>query len=116
MGIIIKTRKNEYYFSILIGLLFLLLTSQAFAQNNVIMQRDNTKSIEQFPAGWEQQSSGTSQNLLSVSFVDSSSGNTVGDIATLLRTDDGGGTWNPQSCGVTSILHSVSLYDSTLES
>ncbi len=114
MGILIKTRKNEYLIGIIIGISLLLVSSQAFAQNKMVFQDYSTKINEQFPVGWEQQSSGTSQNLWSVSFVDSSSGNSIGDVATILRTDNGGDTWNPQSCGVTSNLYAVSLYDSSL--
>jgi photosystem II stability/assembly factor-like uncharacterized protein len=114
MGILIKKRKNEYYLGIILGISLLVLSSQAIAQNCMVSQGDITELIEQLPVGWEQQSSGTTQNLWGVSFADSFSGNSIGDFATILRTDNGGDNWNPQSCGVSSNLYAVSLYDSSL--
>lgn len=41
-------------------------------------------------ATWTLQSSGTTNSLLGVSFVDANTGIAVGDSGTILRTDDGG--------------------------
>ncbi len=47
-----------------------------------------------------------------VSFTDSNNGTTVGDNGTILRTTDGGTTWNSQISGTTNNLNSVSFIDS----
>jgi len=51
--------------------------------------------------GWVQQSSGTTQDLRSVSAVDDTTAWAVGNAGTVLKTTDGS-TWNPQASGVTT--------------
>ena len=48
-------------------------------------------------ATWETQSSGTTEHLLGVDFVDDKNGWVVGRSAVILRTQDGGQTWSPQA-------------------
>src|SRR5229473_27914 len=60
---------------------------------------------------WAIQTSGTTENLNSVSFVDANTGTVVGWLGTILRTPDGGRTWAPQSSGTTLNLDSVSFGD-----
>lgn len=58
-------------------------------------------------AQWTQQSSGTTKDLLSVYFVDSNVGYTVGDYGTILKTTDGGQSWISQTSGILDDLTSV---------
>jgi photosystem II stability/assembly factor-like uncharacterized protein len=48
-------------------------------------------------AQWETLSSGVTESLNSVCFIDSNTGYTVGNQGTILKTIDGGTTWNIQS-------------------
>lgn len=63
---------------------------------------------------WSAQSSGITEDLNGVHFVNSYTGWAVGDNAAILRTSDGGITWNAQTPpgGVTDDLYSVHFYDS----
>ena len=58
---------------------------------------------------WEQQTSGTNQSLLGVSFADNFNGTVVGSAGTILQTTDGGANWSPQSSGITTSLNGVFL-------
>jgi len=58
---------------------------------------------------WTLQSSGTTQSLYGVSFVNANTGTVVGDSGTILRTEDGGATWTAQSSGTTQSLYGVSF-------
>lgn len=61
--------------------------------------------------GWMEQSSGTTQDLRSVSAVDNTTAWAVGAAGTVLKTSDGS-TWNPQAAGVTpNDLFGVSALD-----
>jgi photosystem II stability/assembly factor-like uncharacterized protein len=68
--------------------------------------------IPQFiSAQWVFQNSITSQNLHSISFVDSLSGWIVGDSGIILHTTTAGETWTRQNSGTTNNLLSVSFCD-----
>jgi len=54
--------------------------------------------------------SGGTGGLSAVSFVDANTGTAVGG-GTILRTDDGGATWTPQSSGTDNALNGVSFTD-----
>ena len=58
-------------------------------------------SFKASEVGWIQQSSGTTQDLRSVSAVDEATAWAVGANGTILKTMDGS-TWNPQAVGVTT--------------
>ncbi|OQX25344.1 MAG: hypothetical protein BWK80_16070 [Desulfobacteraceae bacterium IS3] len=70
-------------------------------------------SLSNVQAEWEAQKSGTTKNLRSVSFTDSSTGWAVGDGGVILHTSDGGATWTSQKSGATNNLLSVSFVNST---
>ncbi len=57
------------------------------------------------------QTSGTTNPLYSVFFTNTDTGTAIGGSGTILRTTDGGGTWNPQTSGTTAILQSVHFTD-----
>ena len=46
---------------------------------------------------WISQTSGTTGNLLGVSFSDANTGTAVGETGKILRTTDGGTNWTPQT-------------------
>jgi photosystem II stability/assembly factor-like uncharacterized protein len=50
-------------------------------------------------AQWEVLSSGSTESLKSVCFIDPNTGYAVGDYGTILKTNDGGATWNSQASG-----------------
>ena len=50
--------------------------------------------------------------MLGVSFTESDNGTAVGENGTILRTTDGGTTWNSQTSGTTVRLEGVSFTDS----
>jgi photosystem II stability/assembly factor-like uncharacterized protein len=52
-------------------------------------------------------------NLNDVSLIDASNGWAVGDGGTIIHTSDGGGTWGPQSSGVTQTLNAVHFSSDT---
>ena len=49
--------------------------------------------------------------LSSVCFVDENIGTAVGEDGTILRTSDGGSTWNSQLSGTTTFLNDVFFID-----
>jgi photosystem II stability/assembly factor-like uncharacterized protein len=92
---------------ILICTALLLSSSSSIATIHTL----NNPKVTYLPSGWEEQTSGTTQNLNGISFTDTSTGSAVGNSATILRTIDEGTTWNPQSCSVSVDLFDVSFYD-----
>ncbi len=60
---------------------------------------------------WNTLTSGTSNKLSCVYFVNTTTGWAVGAQGTILKTTDGGTTWVPQSSGITDDLNSVHFYD-----
>lgn len=62
--------------------------------------------------GWQEQQSGTTEDLWGVSAVDANTAWAVGDNGTILKTIDGGVTWNSQKSGVTDYLRGVVAVDS----
>jgi photosystem II stability/assembly factor-like uncharacterized protein len=63
-------------------------------------------------AQWIPQSSGTTKNLLSVYFINSTTGWTVGRDETILKTIDGGNNWISQFFGLSINYESVYFSDS----
>ncbi|MCD4785906.1 MAG: hypothetical protein K8T10_18970 [Candidatus Eremiobacteraeota bacterium] len=61
---------------------------------------------------WTSQTSGTSSNLYSIQFADSTTGWIVGDSGVILHTTDAGVTWAQQVSGVNGALHGVFFIDS----
>jgi hypothetical protein len=64
--------------------------------------------------GWFEQTSGTTEALLSVTFVDNLTGWVVGGRGTILKTTDGGANWNAQTSGTTEWLFSVHFIDNNI--
>ena len=62
-------------------------------------------------AQWTTQTTGTSQNLWGVQFVDDHSGWAVGSGGTIVHTADGGTTWSEQPSGVHVPLYAVCFVD-----
>src|SRR5205814_7178860 len=62
-------------------------------------------------AAWSPQTSGTTNQLFGVSFVDATHGWTVGNNGTILVTGNGGATWTGQTSGTTNSLLDVSFVD-----
>jgi photosystem II stability/assembly factor-like uncharacterized protein len=58
-------------------------------------------------ANWVQQTTNTTNSLMSASFVDQNNGWTVGDLGLLIRTTNGGATWAQLPTGVQEILFGV---------
>jgi photosystem II stability/assembly factor-like uncharacterized protein len=56
---------------------------------------------------WHKQETGTEATLLGLSFVDESSGCTVGMDGTILQSGDGGKTWKPYESPVQTALYNV---------
>ena len=61
---------------------------------------------------WSSQTSGTSNNLWDVHFVDSNTGWIVGNSGKILKTTDGGSNWSSQTSGTTRMLSGVYFTDS----
>jgi len=76
------------FLSLTINLIF--LSNLSFSQN-----------------GWVQQSSGTSSNLYSVTFIDINTGTAVGAYGIIRRTTNGGVNWFSQTSGTSNTLYSV---------
>jgi len=62
-------------------------------------------------AQWTAQTSGTTENLASVYFIDANTGYAVGKSGTILKTTDGGTNWTALSSGITSGLGAVYFTD-----
>lgn len=62
---------------------------------------------------WQTLSSGTSANLRSIYFVNSSTGFAAGAGGTLIKTTNSGTGWAPLNSGLTSDINSVYFYNST---
>jgi hypothetical protein len=92
MFLIIKKLNMKSFTKILF--FFLALAQICFAQN-----------------GWFQQTSGTTNSLTGVSFIDANNGWTVGFSGTILRTTDGGENWISQASGINDDLYRVSFTD-----
>lgn len=58
---------------------------------------------------WSPQTSGTSQTLNGVYFIDNINGWAVGNAGTILHTNDGGNNWVAQTSGITNDLNEVSF-------
>ena len=71
----------------------------------------NTRLEAQEVSGWILQTSGITQTLFSVHFVDANTGWAVGNVGTILRTQDGGATWMSQTSGTTRTIYSVHFVD-----
>ena len=86
-------------------------TSASFAQGTAVAVGALGTILRTTDGGdtWTPQSSGTTNFLNGVSFVDANTGTAVGGEGTILRTTDGGDTWTPQSSGTTNALFGVSL-------
>lgn len=60
---------------------------------------------------WNQQSSGTTEDLCAVTFIDASTGWVIGDKGIILYTDNGGDTWSIQPSGAIGTLLGVAFID-----
>ena len=57
--------------------------------------------------GWNPQLSGTTNGLLSAHFIDPTTGWVVGEYGQILKTSNGGASWQSQSSGTFKWLYSV---------
>lgn len=64
-------------------------------------------------ATFSNQTSGTTQSLIDLFFIDKDTGWMVGGNGTILTTSNGGGTWTAQTSGVTVQLNGVHFVSST---
>ncbi len=62
-------------------------------------------------ANWIQQTTNTTNTLLSISFVDGSNGWAVGDLGILIHTTNGGVSWVSQNSGTSKLLFGVTFKD-----
>jgi photosystem II stability/assembly factor-like uncharacterized protein len=62
-------------------------------------------------SGWVQQTSGTTENLNSVFFINENVGWAAGENGIIINTTDGGANWNPQNSNTTDDLYSVKFID-----
>ncbi len=62
---------------------------------------------------WLTQSSGTTNQLYSVNFIDATTGWAVGDIGTILHTTNGGESWLNQISGASDYLYSVAFINAS---
>jgi len=65
----------------------------------------------QVTASWSALTSGTTNSLLAVSIVNSTTAYVGGDLGTILKTTDGGTTWIPQTTGVTQSIYCIQFLD-----
>jgi len=68
--------------------------------------------VSAFSQTWTTQTSGTSNELWGISFVDPVNGWSCGASGTMIHTTDGGLNWSPQTSGISSgILRNMQMYD-----
>ena len=60
---------------------------------------------------WTTQTSGTTQDLMSVYFTDANNGTVVGYLGTILRTTNGGANWTTENSGTSNNLWGVTFTD-----
>ena len=65
-------------------------------------------------AHWDQQNSGTIQNLRAVNFADANNGWAVGDSGTILHTTDAGSTWMQQTSSTNYSINAVLFIDNDI--
>jgi len=82
--------------------LFLLFIAFLLLQFNTLAQE-----------GWFEQTSGTTEHLNSIHFIDNNTGWAVGTEGIILNTTDGGTNWYPQTSGTTEWLYSVHFANDT---
>jgi photosystem II stability/assembly factor-like uncharacterized protein len=70
-------------------------------------------SITLLTAQWYPQTSGTTENLSSICFIDDENGWAVGGNGIIIHTDDGGENWEEQFSGTDYDLNSIFLLDSS---
>ena len=87
--------------------LYIKISSSMNKINLVLSVLFSFSSFVQSQTGWVQQTSGTSSQLWSVFFVNSSTGWATGFNGTILNTVNGGTNWTPHSSGTTEHLFSV---------
>jgi photosystem II stability/assembly factor-like uncharacterized protein len=81
------------------------------SQRPVVVYEPVAITLPMSEPSWTPQSSGTTQHLFAVHFVDASRGWGVGTGGTILSTTNGGATWTPQRSGTTVWLHGVHFVD-----
>jgi photosystem II stability/assembly factor-like uncharacterized protein len=70
--------------------------------------------VPQPTPGWSWQSpSPQGNNLTSVFYLDASTGWAVGDVGTIMKTNDGGSSWVPEAAGTTQPLKSIFFLDAS---
>lgn len=101
---------SSFVFGVLFVLIFSSLSKadsfQAYAVGGVGMISKSTDS----GLNWSSQSSGTTDYLMDVDFIDADTGWAVGMDGTILHTTDGGANWSSQSSGA-GYLKSVDFID-----
>lgn len=68
-------------------------------------------SVGSMAQTWSAQTSGTTQDLWTVQFIDANNGYAAGNAGTVLKTTDGGGTWTAVSITTTDPIRSISFID-----
>ena len=61
------------------------------------------------PDSWTVISSGTTENLNNIKFLDDDTGIIVGDNGTILISNDGGETWSSMNSGVDENLNTITF-------
>lgn len=68
-------------------------------------------SIESIAQTWTPHTSGTTQDLWAVQFIDANNGYAAGNAGTVLKTTNGGTTWTAVSINTTDPVRSISFID-----
>ena len=66
-----------------------------------------------FSQTWVQQTSGVTENLLAVQFLDANNGYACGDAGKVVKTTNGGSTWTQVNIGTSFPVNDISFTSAT---
>lgn len=103
-GVILRSTDNGITWDIILPGATVNLNDIEIKSNNAVVCGDSGKIYYSVNAGltWDEAITNTNQNLKSVYFLNTLTGYVTGDNGTLLKTNDGGGTWRNENLNFTS--------------
>jgi photosystem II stability/assembly factor-like uncharacterized protein len=84
------------------------LSQPIYIRSGTIFKTTNSGAV------WQQLSSGVSQNLFAISFLNVNTGTAVGASGVIIRTTNGGAQWVAQQSNVTGNLGGVNFINNDL--
>ena len=95
------------------GVVYITVTVNDPGQTNkrAVVHLDDFELTPTSPGQWSAQTSGTSNTLVEIDFVDLNNGWAVGSSGTIIHTSDGGANWSGQTSGTSNFLVGLAFTD-----